>query len=79
MTNRRSTGSKTVILEKKRRGHYLVYEQGGYNYLVFSEYLRINKNNPDFSNNFEIIQPAIVTTISSGQTWELQERGILQF
>ena len=91
--DRRLGKSQAVILEKKRRGNYLVYTEGNCDYLVPSENLRINDYNsksveglfecrnyqPNYSEDFQVLKAAVVYTISSGETWELQQRGILQF
>ncbi|MDJ0581742.1 hypothetical protein [Crocosphaera sp.] len=92
-SDRRLGKSKTVILEKKRRGNYLVYADSGYECLVPSKNLRVNQYNyktiqglfecnnynPNYSNDFQVVQPAILNSISSGETWVLQQRGILEF
>ncbi|MDJ0662345.1 MAG: hypothetical protein QNJ42_23090 [Crocosphaera sp.] len=91
--DRRLGKSKAVILEKNRRGNYLVYTEGNYEYLVPSENLRINEFNyktfevlfeinnfnASSSTDFHIKHPAVVSSISSGEQWELQQRGVLQF
>jgi hypothetical protein len=85
--------SQAVILEKKRRGDYLVYTERVSTYLIPSENLRINQFNiktveavfecRGYQNNiysdFKLLQPAIVYTITENETWQLQQRGILQF
>ena len=92
-SDRRLGKSKIVVLEPKRRGNYLVYKDSGYECLVPSKNLKVNKYNyktiealfecnnynPNHSNDFQVVQPAILNSISSGETWELQQRGILQF
>lgn len=92
-TDRRLGKSQTVILEKKRRGNYLVYHYQGYDCLAPSENLRINEfnyktveavfecrnYNPNDTTDFQVVQPALVNIITNGEMWELQQRGILQF
>lgn len=91
--NHRLGKIRTVILEKNRRGNYLIVEGEGMTYLIPSDNLRVNQHkigiienifecrnyNPSYSSNFQVIQPAIVNSISSGESWELYQRGILQF
>ncbi|MEL4893909.1 hypothetical protein [Crocosphaera sp. Alani8] len=92
-TDRRLGKSKIVILEKKLRGNYLVYTEGMNTYLIPSNNLRVNQYNyktiealfecrnyrPNYSSNFQVIQPAMVNSISSDNSWQLQERGVLEF
>jgi Sec-independent protein translocase protein TatA len=92
-SDRRLGKSKIVVLEKKRRGNYLVYKDGDYECLIPSENLRINEYNyktiealfeclnynPNSSNDFQLTKPTVVNTISSGESWQLQQRGVLQF
>ena len=93
LSNRRIGSSQTVILAKKRRGNYWILTEGSYDYLVPSQNLRINQHNyktvealfechhyhPDYSSDFQLLKPAVVYPLSGGQTWQLQEPGILQF
>ncbi|MDJ0729425.1 MAG: hypothetical protein QNJ33_05460 [Crocosphaera sp.] len=92
-SDRRLGKSQAVILEKKRRGNYLVYTEENCEHLIPSENLSINEYNyktlealfeclnynPNYTTHFQIVQPAIVNSVSSGKTWELIERGVLQF
>ena len=93
LKNRRLGISQIVILAKKRRGNYWILTEGSYDYLVPSQNLRINQHNyktvealfechhyhPDYSSDFQLLKPAVVYPLSGGQTWQLQEPGILQF
>ena len=90
----RSIGkSKTVTLETKNRGYYAILKEESIDYLVPSKYLRITDNNyptvqalfecrnykKGYSESFYLIKPAVVSTISANQQWQLQERGVLEF
>ena len=93
MSDRSIGKSKTVTLETKSRGYYAILKEGTIDYLVPSKYLRITDNNyqtvqalfecrnykKGYSENFNLIKPAIVSTISANQQWQLQERGVLEF
>ncbi|MCA2940612.1 MAG: hypothetical protein IM319_16230 [Microcystis sp. M113S1] len=82
-----------TILESKRRGIYGVYLDGNYHCLVPSQYFRINQNNyksvedlfecqnydPNYSDSYTVIRPAVVYPLADGKTWQLQLRGILEF
>ena len=91
----RSLGlSKTVTLENKNRGAYAVLTKtkGNIHYLVPNKSLRITDSNyqtvqglfecrgykKGYSDNFQLIKPATVYPLSGNQ-WQLQERGILEF
>ena len=89
----RSLGiSNTVTLENKNRGSYAIVAEGNFYYLVPNKSLRITDSNykrvqglfecrgskKGYSENFQLIKPATVYPLSGNQ-WQLQERGILEF
>jgi len=83
--------SSRVIFEKNRRGNYSIIKENGTEYLVPSNNLRLNQhnyktiedffdcNNLQLEGNFELLKPARVSALPGGETWQLEERGILQF
>jgi DNA repair exonuclease SbcCD ATPase subunit len=83
--------SSGVIFEKNRRGNYSIIKENGTEYLVPSNNLRLNQHNykaiEDFfdcknlqlEGNFELLKPARVSALPGGETWQFEERGILQF
>ncbi|MDJ0729424.1 MAG: hypothetical protein QNJ33_05455 [Crocosphaera sp.] len=91
--DRRLGKSKTVILEKERRGNYWIVEKEGMTYLIPSDNLRVNEYNyktveavfecrgyqPNISSNFKLLQPAIVTETDEENNWKLEKPGILEF
>ena len=93
LANRRMGGSEPIVLENKRRGSYEVYLDGNYHCLVPSQNFRINQNNhksvedlfecqnydPNYSDSYTVILPAVVYPLAGGQTWQLQQRGVLRF
>ncbi|MCA2653909.1 hypothetical protein [Microcystis sp. M061S2] len=93
LANRRIGGSEPIVLENKRRGYYEVYLDGNYHCLVPSKSFRINQNNyksvedlfecqnydPNYSDSYTVIRPAVVYPLAGGQTWQLQQRGVLRF
>jgi hypothetical protein len=93
LVNRRMGGSEPIVLENKRRGYYEVYLNGNYHCLVPSQYFKINQNNyksvehlfecqnydPNHSDIYTVIRPAVVYPLADGKTWQLQLRGILEF
>jgi hypothetical protein len=93
LANRRMGGSEPIVLENKRRGYYEVYLDGNYHCLVPSKSFRINQNNyksvedlfecqnydPNYSDSYTVIRPAVVYPLAGGQTWQLQQRGVLRF
>jgi gas vesicle protein len=93
LANRRMGGSEPIVLENKRRGYYEVYLDGNYHCLVPSKSFRINQNNyksvedlfecqnydPNYSDSYIVIRPAVVYPLAGGQTWQLQQRGVLRF
>ena len=80
-----------VIFEQNRRGNYWIIKENGTEYLVPSNNLRLNQHNykaiEDFfdcknlqlEGNFELLKPARVSALPGGETWQFEERGILQF
>ncbi len=93
LANRLRGSREPTILESKRRGIYGVYLDGNYHCLVPSQYFRINQNNyksvedlfecqnydPNYSDSYTVIRPAVVYPLADGKTWQLQLRGILEF
>ena len=91
LTKLRIGSSSRVIFEKNRRGNYSIIKENGTEYLVPSNTLRLNQHNykaiEDFfdcknlqlEGNFELLKPARVSALPGGETWQLEERGILQF
>jgi len=91
LTKLRIGSSSRVIFEKNRRGNYSIVKENGTEYLVPSNNLRLNQHNykaiEDFfdcknlqlEGNFELLKPARVSALPGGETWQLEERGILQF
>ena len=81
-----------VILEKVRRGNYWILNEADIDYMVPKHNIKINEYNSKTVVNlfecqgyqseysgFQLIKPAKVSAISKGETWQLVERGILQF
>ncbi|QHU86114.1 hypothetical protein D3800_12610 [Microcystis aeruginosa NIES-298] len=82
-----------IVLENKRRGYYEVYLDWKYHCLVPSQYFRINQRNyksveylfecqnydPNYSDSYTVIRPAVVYPLADGKTWQLQQRGVLRF
>jgi hypothetical protein len=93
LAKRRMGGGEPIVLEKKSRGSYEVYFDGNYHCLVPSQHFRINQNNyksvedifecqnydPNYSDRYTVIHPAVVYPLAGGQTWQLQQRGVLRF
>jgi DNA repair exonuclease SbcCD ATPase subunit len=91
LTKLRIGSSSRVIFEKNRRGNYSIIKENGTEYLVPSNNLRLNQhnykaiedffdcNNLQLEGNFELLKPARVSALPGGETWQLEERGILQF
>lgn len=83
--------TSNVIFESKRRGPYWIVRENGYDYLVPSNHLRLNQHNYKtvedlfecinfkLDSNFQLVKPARVSPLPGGETWQLEERGILQF
>ena len=86
-------GTDPIVLKNKRRGIYGVYLDENYHCLVPSQNFRINQNNyksvedlfecqnydPNYSDSYTVIRPAVVYPLADGKTWQLQLRGILEF
>ncbi|WOB68622.1 hypothetical protein [Microcystis aeruginosa] len=93
LANREMGGTDPIVLKNKRRGIYGVYLDGNYHCLVPSQNFRINQNNyksvedlfecqnydPNYSDSYTVIRPAVVYPLAGGQTWQLQQRGVLRF
>ena len=91
LTKLRIGSSSRVIFEKNRRGNYSIIKENGTEYLVPSNNLRLNQhnyktiedffdcNNLQLEGNFELLKPARVSALPGGETWQFEERGILQF
>ncbi|GCA82566.1 hypothetical protein MiHa_00517 [Microcystis aeruginosa NIES-2522] len=93
LANREMGGTDPIVLKNKRRGIYGVYLNGNYHCLVPSQNFRINQNNyksvedlfecqnydPNYSDSYTVIRPAVVYPLAGGQTWQLQQRGVLRF
>ncbi len=93
LANREMGGTDPIVLKNKRRGYYEVYLDGNYHCLVPSQNFRINQNNyksvedlfecqnydPNYSDSYTVILPAVVYPLAGGQTWQLQQRGVLGF
>ena len=89
---RRLGDSQGAILEKVKKGNYCILHEGGVDYMVPKNNIRINSHSLNTVENlfecqgyqsgysgFQLIKPARVSTISRGEVWQLVERGILQF
>lgn len=85
-------GNKPIICEKYRRGNYLIVKEGVVEYMVPKNNIKINEFNRETVallfefqgyrlgySGFKLIKPARVSAISEGETWQLVERGVLQF
>jgi hypothetical protein len=93
LANREMGGTDPIVLKNKRRGIYGVYLDENYHCLVPSQNFRINQNNyksvedlfecqnydPNHSDSYTVIRPAVVYPLAGGQTWQLQQRGVLRF
>ena len=92
MVQPRISSTQAVILQKVRRGNYWILNEADIDYMVPRHNIKINEYNsktvanlfecqgyrPE-SSGFQLIKPAKVSAISKGETWQLVERGILQF
>ena len=89
---RRLGGGKGAILQKARRGNYWILNEGGIDYVVPKNNIKINEYNLNTVANlfecqgyrsgysgFKLMKPARVSAISRGETWQVVERGVLQF
>ncbi|WP_287727060.1 hypothetical protein [Microcystis sp. M061S2] len=93
LANREMGGNDPIVLKNKRRGIYGVYLDWKYHCLVPSQYFRINQRNyksvedlfecqnydPNYSDSYTVIRPAVVYPLAGGKTWQLQQRGVLRF
>ncbi len=93
VANRWMGGDEPIVLENKRRGLYEVYLDGNYHCLVPSQCFRISPHNyksveylfecqnydPNHSDSYTVIRPAVVYPLAGGKTWQLQQRGVLRF
>ena len=92
IVQRRLGGAQGVIIQKVPRGNYCVLQEGGFDYIFPKNNIKINQYNLDMVANlfecqgywsgysgFKLIKPARVSAISKGETWQVVERGILQF
>ena len=81
------------VLEKQRRGSYWILKQGGSQYLVPSDTIKINEysidtlknlfecqgvNSEGYKGKFELLKPAKVSSIGE-EKWQLSEPGKLEF
>ena len=87
------SGSQELIIERVRRGSFWVLNSENEFYIVPKDNLRITELNypllaslficKDYqegkSENFKLIKPGKLTVKVPGETWELQEKGELQF
>ncbi len=92
MVQPRISSTQAVIIQKVRRGNYWILNEADIDYMVPRHNIKINEYNsktvanlfecqgyrPEYSG-FQLIKPAKVSAISKGETWQLVERGILQF
>jgi myosin heavy subunit len=91
--NQRRLGTSKAILEKNRRGNYVILRESGCEYMVPKDKLKINEHNYNTvealfecidyqagsSSNFQLVKPAKVYFLTGSEKWQLEERGILQF
>ena len=89
---RRLGGGQGAILQKNRKGNYWILNEGGNDYMVPKNNIKINEYSletvtnlfecqgyrPEYSG-FKLIKPAIVSCVSRGEVWQLVELGVLQF
>ena len=81
-----------AILGKHRRGNYWILNEGWIDYVVPKNNIKINEHSLNTVANlfecqgywfgysgFKLIKPARVSAISRGETWQVVERGVLQF
>ncbi|MCL2935156.1 MAG: hypothetical protein MGU50_00470 [Trichodesmium sp. MAG_R02] len=89
---RRLGGGQGAILQKVSRGNYCILQEGGVDYMVPKNNIKINEHSLNTVANlfecqgyrsgysgFQLIKPARVSAISRGETWQVVERGVLQF
>ena len=84
--------NQPIIFEKNRRGNYFILKEDVAEYMFPKHNIKINEYNwstvadlfecqgyrHEYSG-FKLIKPARVSAISRGETWQLVERGVLQF
>ncbi|NEP84305.1 MAG: hypothetical protein F6K39_43040, partial [Okeania sp. SIO3B3] len=89
---RRLGGGQGAILHKHRKGNYWILNEGGTDYMVPKNNIKINEYSletvtnlfecqgyqPEYSG-FKLIKPAMVSSVSRGEIWQLVEPGVLQF
>jgi hypothetical protein len=92
---RRLGRSVRSILESNNRGNYWILSEGSNEYLFPKRGIKINEHNyhtitaffecmfkyhgSQATNKFKLIKPAKVVMIGSSQTWQVTERGIIEF
>ena len=92
---RRLGRSVRSILESNNRGNYWILSEGSNEYLFPKGGMKINEHNyhtitaffecmfkyhgSQATNKFKLIKPAKVVMIGSSQTWQVTERGIIEF
>ncbi|MCP2728047.1 hypothetical protein [Limnofasciculus baicalensis] len=91
---RLSGNNQAAVLEKSRKGNYWIINVQDVKYLVpQKDNLKINTFNYEtvealfecigyeagYSSDFKLIKPGKVRSISTGDKWELVERGVLKF
>jgi hypothetical protein len=89
---RRDGSAQGAILGKHRRGNYWILNEGWIDYVVPKNNIKINEHSLNTVANlfecqgywfgysgFKLIKPARVSAISRGETWQVVERGVLQF
>ncbi|WP_219884524.1 hypothetical protein [Merismopedia glauca] len=91
INNRRLSGNQLAILENKRGGSYWIIKEDSIDYMLPKQNLKINEYNystvevlfecRNYDANYsdyKLVKPARVQMVSGG-TWQLQERGIIEF
>jgi hypothetical protein len=92
---RRLGRSVRSILESNNRGNYWILSEGSNEYLFPKGGMKINEHNyhtiaaffecmfkcqgSQATDKFKLIKPAKVVMIGSSQTWQVTERGIIEF
>ncbi|PSB04291.1 hypothetical protein C7B64_04790 [Merismopedia glauca CCAP 1448/3] len=85
------SGNQLAILENKRGGSYWIIKEDSIDYMLPKQNLKINEYNystvevlfecRNYDANYsdyKLVKPARVQMVSGG-TWQLQERGIIEF
>jgi hypothetical protein len=91
INNRRLSGNQLVVFENKRGGSYWIIKEDSIDYMLPKQNLKINEYNYStvevlfecrnyYANysDYKLVNLATVQMVSGG-TWQLQERGILEF